>query len=340
MLLPDQFQQLLEKFSRGGCSPEEEQLVIDWYNNIGRSEKSHLREEEKAVVEERLWSAINPDAARKRTWLPLLTRAAAVTIPLMAATIFFIGRQSVSDLITMPGTEEMLSNDAQGVFRNDGQTARTIALSDGSEVVLQPSSEIIVDRDFGGATREVRLKGEAFFKVHRNPGKPFVVYSNEVVTRVLGTSFNICAYESDREITVAVRTGKVSVYTNKSKDSGVNSAQPYHEVILTPNQQMVYHRVKEEVSKELVKKPEIILPNSDLFRMQFENAEVSKILEVLQENYGVVIRYDEEMLNHCRLTTSMSDEGLYERIEVICKAIGASYLIDDDAAITIKSSGC
>ena len=103
---------------------------------------------------------------------------------------------------------------------------------------------------------------------------------------------------------------------------------------------MIYHRELEALSKGLVEKPEIILPNSDLFHMKFENEDVSEILDVLQENYGVVIRYDKDLLSHCKLTTSMSDEGLYERIEVICKAIGASYTLDDGAVITIKSNGC
>ena len=118
-----------------------------------------------------------------------------------------------------------------------------------------------------------------------------------------------------------------------------DAARQDKEVILTPNQKMVYYRNIEKVSKGLVENPEIILPNSNLFRMRFENAEVSQIFDVLAENYGVDIRYDEELLNDCRLTTSMSDEGFYERIEVICKAIGATYSVED-AVISIQSNGC
>src|SRR5690606_23322087 len=123
-------------------------------------------------------------------------------------------------------------------------------------------------------TREVRLKGEAFFNVHRDPEKPFMVYADEVVTRVLGTSFNVRAYEDDGEITVAVRTGKVSVYAQKSNAAGEIEES---ETILTPNQQMVYHKLAEKISKQPVENPEILLPGSDLFSMHFENDEVSKI---------------------------------------------------------------
>jgi len=338
-MLPNQFQELLEKFSRGSCTPEEEQFVIDWYDNIPQPEKTDIPEKEKIRFEEKLWSAINPNPAQKRSWIPFITRAAIITIPLLAFAGFFFQREFISTFVAaVPG--ESLTHKLENRFFNEGKTARAILLADGSEVALQPESEIVITSDFNSSqTREVRLKGEAFFKVKRDPGKPFMVYANEVVTRVLGTSFNIRAYENDREITVAVKTGKVSVYANSGNTSGKNNILPPQEVILTPNQQMVYHRVREEVIKKLVEKPEIILPNSNLFRMQFENAEVAEIFEVLEENYGVEILYNKALLNNCKLTTSMSDEGLYERIEVICKAIGASYSVED-AVITIKSNGC
>lgn len=338
-MLPLQLQELLDKYASGACSPDEEQFINDWYNNIGK--KAHvLSQEDNFEVQRKIWAAINPSPAPEKTWIPFLSRAAMITIPLLACVAFYLNRQSLSEIIRPPVQENFVLQLNERSFVNDGKTARKIALADGSEVILEPSSEIHIREDFGGASRKVRLEGEAFFNVHPDPEKPFVVYSNEVVTRVLGTSFRVKAFDNDGEITVAVRTGRVSVYTNKCKEPGVSSAQEHEEVILTPNQQIVYHRVQEKVSKQLVEKPEIILPNSDLFKMQFENAEVSNIFEVLKENYGVEIRYDKYVLNNCKLTTSMSDEGLYDRIEVICKAIGASYTIDDDAVITISSDGC
>jgi len=93
------------------------------------------------------------------------------------------------------------------------------------------------------------------------------------------------------------------------------------------------------VVKQLVEDPQIILPQSKLFKMSFDEVPVTKIFKVLEENYGVDIVYDEEALKRCTLTTAMSDEGLYQRIEVICKAIKAEYTVDE-AVIYIKSRGC
>lgn len=182
------------------------------------------------------------------------------------------------------------------------------------------------------------LSGEAFFNVKRNEDRPFLVYSNEVVTQVLGTSFTIKAYEHEKEITVAVKTGKVSVYANPPGKL-MTGATGQKAVILAPNQQIVYNRRNSIVVKQLVKEPEIILPNSNLFKMRFDEVPVTKIFKVLEENYGVEIVYDEEALKKCTLTTAMSDEGLYQRIEVICKAIKAEYTVTE-AVIFIKSPGC
>lgn len=338
-MLPHQFQELLEKNSRGECTPQEEQFINDWYNNIGNSEDLSFSEEAKAIIEEKLWSAIKPQPSPKGRWLSLPRVAAIISIPLLACVGFYVFRQSSTPFSAPDQSESLASKDASitHIF-NESTAAREVILSDGSRVTLQPRSELVFAKNFTGDTREVTLKGEAFFRVTRDPDHPFMVYANEVVTRVLGTCFNVKAYENDKEVTVAVKSGKVSVYAKKEMASRVRVFES-PEVILTPNQQIVYNRSKDVVLKQLVEKPEIIIRNSTLFRMQFDNTEVAEIFGVLEENYGVEIRYDKDIMKACKLTTSMSDEGLYERIEVICKAIGASYSMED-AVITIKSNGC
>jgi hypothetical protein len=76
-----------------------------------------------------------------------------------------------------------------------------------------------------------------------------------------------------------------------------------------------------------------------LFKARYDAAPVDKIFEELSINYGIDIVFDEELLSACRLTTSMDEEGLYERIMIICQAIGAKYSIDD-GMIWISSNGC
>ena len=334
----EEFQKLLEKFSQGLCTPEEEQFIIDWYDRMDQIEVPSLDGQERDRLQENIWAAIKPQQEVSSKRWPLVLKAAVIAIPILAGVGLYFSRPSLDSLLAPVQGVISDATRSEKIYKNEGGTTLMVALDDGSHVLLQPFSELTVSRDFGAKTREVALKGEGFFEVSRDVARPFLVYTNEVVTRVLGTSFSVRAYDDDKEIVVAVKSGKVSVYANKQKTSHqvVQSA----EVILTPNQKVVYHRIREVISKQLVDEPEIVLPNSNLFKMQFENADVTDIFDVLAENYGVAISYDKEILRNCKLTTSMSDEGLYERIEVICKAIGASYLIDDDAVITIKSHGC
>src|SRR5688572_24021475 len=265
-MLPDQFHLLLEKFSRGACTPEEEQLVIEWYENIGAKEIPLVQEDQVEDMEEKIWAGINPEPVSSgRSWI---RRAVIIGLPILAAIALYFNRQAVSSLVDLPKSASAPVQQNETIYRNHGSSPMQVSLADGSSVVLQSSSELALNSEFGRTTREVHLKGEAFFNVFRDESKPFVVYTDEVVTRVLGTSFNVRAYDDDGDITVAVKTGKVSVYTNKHKTSRQVMHSP--EVILSPNQQMVYHRQREVISKQLVPEPEIILPNSDLFKMQFE----------------------------------------------------------------------
>ena len=330
---------LLDKHARGACTPQEAQFLMKWYENIGNGDDAPLHGEARELIRQRLWAKINPEP-QKAKLLPWLYKIAAILLlPIVAGIGFYLSRDTPTPLAESSQDKVVTLEPSLSRIFNEGNKARKVTLADGSVVVLQPKTEIQYASEFTGALREVHLKGEAFFDVSPDPHHPFMVYANEVVTRVLGTSFNIRAYEKDQEITVVVKTGKVSVYTNRDKSSEENNSVDSQEVILTPNQKMVYDRHKEIVSKQLVEEPKILLPQSNLFAMQFENAAVSKIFEVLERNYGVEIHYDKKILSNCRLTTSMSEEGLYERIEVICKAIGASYFISD-AIITIKSKGC
>lgn len=344
----EEFKELLDRHARGECDPQEEKLINDWYESIGDKEKEEV---EIALAEHnnikdreiRLWSKINPQAtSHKRSFFPLFRKMAAAILLLAVAGLgiyLMSGKATLHEKIAALKEGEILTDKSFHLIVNNEKYPRKITLEDGSTVILQPSSEIRYSKKFESTHREVYFTGEAFFKVKRDVHRPFIVYSNEVVTRVLGTSFNIRAYRHDKEITVAVKTGRVSVYKASDDQSISETPSESQAVILTPNQQVIYDRHQDKVFKQLVENPEIVLPNPTLFTMNYDGVPVTRILEVLEENYGVNIEFDEEMLSACVLTTSMTDEGLYERIDVICRAINADYKIEN-AVIYIRGRGC
>jgi transmembrane sensor len=338
-MTPQEFKKLLDKFSVGACTPAEEKFILDWYDRIGGEKKHEISEDYRIVVEAKMWARLQqrlgkPDNHRAFRWAKI---AAAITIFGLAG----IGAWLFSDTFTINQTAEENQNGTSGIVKdgmismiNTTEASQIVKLNDGTEVSLEPNSEIQYPKAFG-STREIYLKGEAFFKVKRDTAHPFVVYSNEVVTRVLGTSFTVKAYEGSKDITVTVKTGCVSVSKN-SLEAAKNNTR---EVILIPNQQAVYDRQKDQVVRQLVDRPAIIKSLDEQMAMNYDGVEVVKIFDALEELYGVDISFDEELLKNCVLTTTMKDEGLFERIKVICEAIGARYEVQE-TRILITSEGC
>lgn len=217
----------------------------------------------------------------------------------------------------------------------------TVNLSDGSVVRLENNSRLRYFKDCKNEPfRKVYLTGEAFFDIAKNPQQPFFVYANEVVTRVLGTSFRVRAFQNDQKIVVSVQEGKVSVYSAKrTRKEGDAIEEEVNGVVLVPNQKVHYQRGEDTFNKTLVDTPQII--REDVLKRDFEfrSTPVEEVFEVLAEAYGVEIIFDKQVLENCYLTVPLGDEPLFEKLKIVCSTIDATYELID-ANIVISSSGC
>jgi transmembrane sensor len=213
---------------------------------------------------------------------------------------------------------------------NNSNTSQLIRLEDGSGIVLKPGSYITYPKHFDKQKREVQLTGEAFFEVSRNPDRPFFVYAGKSVTKVLGTSFNIRAFESDDDITVLVKTGKVAVYY-EDKTEGKNSAKPN---LLEPNEQLTLK--KQDNSSRLDAVP--AGRTESTIEMQSE-IPVSGLFADIRKTYGVNIEFDQEKLKHCAVMANLADLHLLEKLDAICLAINATYTVSE-GKVTITGPGC
>lgn len=222
---------------------------------------------------------------------------------------------------------------------NDDKTEKWVSLPDGSKVRLSPLSRLSYPKVFASATREVYLSGEGFFEVTKNPQKPFLVYANELVTKVLGTSFWVRAFDKAEKVEVVVKTGKVSVYSVEEDKKTATSE--LSGTILTPNQQIVFDRKEENLEKSLVRIPAPIASpiESKSAGLSFHNAPVSQALEALTLAYGITIVYDKSTLKNCEISAEFIDETFYQQLDLICKAIDANYQIID-AQVVIQGKGC
>lgn len=117
----------------------------------------------------------------------------------------------------------------------------SITLSDGTKVFLNSGSKLIFPANFTGNKREVFLSGEGFFDVAKDKDRPFVLNTNSIDVKVLGTQFNVAAYEDEELITTVLLEGSVEV---ARKNKLFNNSK----FNLTPGQGCFYHKSSNETS--------------------------------------------------------------------------------------------
>ena len=206
----------------------------------------------------------------------------------------------------------------------------TFFLPDSSRVKLSPHSRFSYAAGFrepGG--REVYLYGEADFEVTKDPQKPFRVYTNELVTKVVGTGFTIRSFDAEEDINITVRTGKVNV-----------SRRNIEGVSLTANQQAIYHKKQRNIVKQLKERPVIISPLLSSRQMIFEEQSVVSVMELLKDAYGISLHYDKALLRGCSITADLTEDvSIYRKLDLICRAINAEYEVID-SEVYIYPNGC
>jgi transmembrane sensor len=152
-----------------------------------------------------------------------------------------------------------------------------IVLADGTKVSLNAVSSIKYPTQFNGDRRVVELDGEAYFEVAKNKNKPFIVKSGDQDIEVLGTYFNVHAYDNESVVKTTLLEGSVAVSYKKQK------------AILKPGQQS---NVSEKFSKIAIRQVDteaaIAWKNG---RFKFDNADLKTVMRQLERWYGIKVEY-------------------------------------------------
>ena len=222
---------------------------------------------------------------------------------------------------------------------NKEDLPQQIWLEEGSVVLLFPKSKLRYPKKFSAQLREVYLDGQAFFKITKNPKRPFWVYTDYISTQVLGTSFVVKAFNDSKSVKVEVTSGKVSVYRRedlqKAKQEQRNELAG---LILTANQGVIFTKNEERLIKSIIEKPKILI-HVQVEEFKFNETPIAKVFALLEKTYGISVIFDIKNMEDCFLTATLSDESLYEKLDLICKITHSTYEIVD-AQIVIHSEGC
>ncbi|MEX6686950.1 FecR family protein [Danxiaibacter flavus] len=228
---------------------------------------------------------------------------------------------------------------------NSTLSPQKILLPDSSSVELAAGSRISYSATFArNATRDVYLSGEGFFTVTKDANHPFRVFANEIVTKVLGTSFIVKSIQGEKDIHVIVKTGKVSVYAQENASASETAApKQLGGILLTPNQQVIYSVAEKHFEKKLVEAPEVVTSDETKVKqvqsLVFADAPVASVFEQMKTVYKIPIVYDAGKLSHCTITADCSNESFYNQLDLICAAINARYEVKD-GEVVITAPGC
>lgn len=207
-----------------------------------------------------------------------------------------------------------------------------ITLSDGTKVYLNSGSNITYPTKFDNSKeRVVELQGEAFFEVVKNTKKPFIVKTDLLNVRVLGTNFNVSAYKNDEVNSVILVTGKVAV----SKSIGFENEES-KSVLLKPNYSASIKRGYEDKI--------VVSPVSNLNKyiswknkeLEFKNDKFIDITKKLERNFNVKIVSDNTTLNNIEFTGNFNKQDVFDILDAFRVHTQFNYTVKNNSIIIKK----
>jgi transmembrane sensor len=300
--------ELLERVFKNECSAEELEQVMQHIKDkpediekfLDDREWEYFEQAEKLhpAVSEKLLQQIGKATYKKTATIQIIRRsmAAAVVVLLAGAGwIYFTGRATNTPPVLANKEQPAIVQPKLQYQLNNTEKDMRVVLADGSTVVLAANSQVAYYDSFAlDNKRRVYLKGQAFFEVAKDKSKPFIVYSGDISTTAVGTSFTIQAFEKDNFIKVRLHTGKVLV-----KDADSLQRHLTANMYMDPGNVLVYDKLKmtatiERRDKEAIARTteskqgnDAALPNWYMFN----NQSLAQVFDQLQELYGVTIDY-------------------------------------------------
>lgn len=275
---------LFDKFFKGSATPEEKILLWKWMHLLDmRQQATMYTMLEKEQIREHMRSNVlmKMKPAKPRA-LFILRYAAAAAILLMigvGAFWFLTGDQRSSQPIASMVTA--------------GDKMRSFYLPDSTQVILNMASSLEWNSDYNSTERKVVLKGEGYFKVHKDRQRPFVVESNGILTRALGTAFNIEAYQQESEVRVALLEGAVEVKS---------TSQLFSPKILEPGNLLRFRHQGGAAEIQSITAGNAIAWTTG--GMSFHSISLTEALDRLASRYHIVIQYDRKKLQSKKVSGS------------------------------------
>lgn len=300
--MPEKLHQDIKLFLEGKPSAKGQELWNNWYDH-----PQNISEDREAIVSDR--SKLKRELKQIKKTIPIISLqnrnwaiAASITL-LIGLSCFFYQSQKSNVEIRQYATKL-------------GEHAK-ITLSDGTQIWLNAGSLLKYPTHFDSDSREVYLTGEAFFDVAKDKKHPFIIHTNKMDTKVLGTSFNVQAYPDHGTQEVSVLTGRVNVKSTVTEEN----------VYVTPGQKVIF---KSKNNKMQAFK-DVPVNTISLWRkniMVFEETPFSEVVATINRNYNVEIEVKNKNLNALKINGYFKELSADEVVALVCNIINAEYKLE------------
>ncbi|WDF64502.1 FecR family protein [Flavobacterium sp. KACC 22763] len=299
--MPENSNNEIKNFLEGKYSPKGQEMWNKWYDRtddffdnmeVVQSDRSKLKKELRQIKNTNKIISL-----QYKNWA-----VAASLVFLIGLSVFFYQTSNVVE--------------SKQFAVKLGEHAK-IELSDGTQIWLNAGSVLKYPKEFRGDTREVYLSGEAFFDVAKDKKHPFIIHTNKMDTKVLGTSFNVQAYPDQTTQEVSVATGRVNVKSTVTEEN----------VYVTPGQKVVF----KSQDNKLQAFKDIPVNTISLWRkniMVFEETPLPEVVATINRNYNVAIEVKNKNLNALKISAYFKELPADQVIGLVCNIINAQYKMD------------
>jgi len=297
---------LIDKYYRGDTTLEEERVLLDFLesdmNNEFPSEKaqfSFFKKSREEKLTEDLFEIPDKEPIQIRSYsFGFVMRAAA-------ALILALG---LGYLLFLVAGSPLLETSTEANVQSE------VLLPDGSHVWVHSLSHLRYPRAFEKDKREVFLDGEAYFEIVKDQAKPFIVHTHEVITQVVGTSFDLRNYGKEENVELTVFAGKV-LFGSATK------------VAVAAGDQMIFEKKNKQVHKNLLKGLNALAWKNK--QLQFDDAPLDQVLADLSRYYNIrITRKTKEELN-CHFTGSFNNPRLEDMINALSFSMNIQFQLDN-----------
>jgi transmembrane sensor len=221
-----------------------------------------------------------------------------------------------------------------------------IKMSDSTQIWLNAGTTITYGQDYGQVTRTLYLKGEAYFKVSKDSLHPFIVNTQGISVRALGTQFNVKAYPEEKTISATLEEGKINI-------SILNRGDKNETVLLIPKEKLIFYKKTEETEKYTESSEANIKPQNngpikikdinilsdvrtELYtswkdpRWIIDREPLSSLAPMLERRFNMLILFTEEQIKQYKFTGTIENETVDQILSALTMTAPLDYQINRD----------